>query len=294
MKTIVKSLLFLFQIWVIKQIGIKLVWTVHNLKRHEKTFRALEARFTEKLANRSNRVIVHCQNAAKEMQRKFRTIRENQISIIPHGHFSEYYANNLTTEAARKKLNIDASKLTFLFLGELRYYKGIFDLIETFKFLNDPRLQLIIAGRPHNHNIAREISQKVKAVTNIRTNLNYVSDDDMQVYINASDIMVFPYRDIFTSGGIFLGISFGKPIIAPKSGCITDTLGETNNFLYDPHSKNGLLKAIKASVASAHRLHEIGQENILLSAEHDWKFIAQQTIQLYRAVVSDRKFEAGN
>ena len=40
-KTRMKAFLFLFQLLVIKAIGIKLIWTVHNLKQHEEKHSAL-------------------------------------------------------------------------------------------------------------------------------------------------------------------------------------------------------------------------------------------------------------
>ena len=124
-KTILKSLLFILQLWTVKVLGIKLVWTVHNLKRHEETYRDLENYFTKKLAVISDKIIVHCQTAREEIRRRFVTVKENQLSIIPHGHFVDYYPNTIKREAARKKLNLNPDKLTFLFIGELRYYKGI-------------------------------------------------------------------------------------------------------------------------------------------------------------------------
>jgi len=281
-KTIVKSLLFIAQIWIVKRIGVKFVWTVHNLKRHEETFRDLESLFTRILAKLTNQIIVHCQSANNIVQRQCGHKIKNKIAVIPHGHFLNYYENRITRENARNKLNIDGSKLTFLFLGELRYYKGILDLVDAFKLLKNPNSQLLIAGRPHNMKIRNEIIQKTCQSNNITTHLVFVPEKEIQTYINACDVMVFPYRDIFTSGGIFLALSFGKPIVAPGLGCLVDTLKDTPNFLYDARSQNGLLETLKTVIDSKDDIDKIGQHNLNLTNRFGWKDIAQKTLHAYQ------------
>ena len=135
--------------------------------------------------------------------------------------------------------------MTFLFLGEVRYYKGVLELIDAFQLLDSENVQLIIAGRPYNNKIVDEIKTRINGRKHIHAILKFIPDDELQIYINASDIMVYPYRDIFTSGGILLAMSFGKPIIAPCIGCITDTLDNDGSFLYDPEQQDGLLRAMR-------------------------------------------------
>ncbi len=281
-KTLVKSLIFIIQIWTIKKIGIKLIWTAHNLKRHERAYRDIEARYTNKLAKMSDRIIVHCDTAKGEILQRFDDVDEIKIAVIPHGNFSDYYSNQITRAAARQKLGIAPSKFTYLFLGEVRYYKGVIELIETFKLMRSDEVQLIIAGRPHNKNIFQNIIHKTESRNNIRTHLAYIPDDELQVYIKASDVMVFPYRHIFTSGGIYLALSFGKPILAPHLGCIHDVLKHTDNFTYFASESRGLLQAMQLALASKPRLEAIGKSNLQLAHQFSWEKIAQSTHSLYR------------
>jgi len=281
-KTILKSLLFLFQLWMLKKLGIKLVWTVHNLKRHEETYRDLEAHFTGKLAGMSDGIIVHCQTAKDDVLHLFDTVKTNKISVIAHGHFLGYYPNDRTREAACKKLDLKPSKLTFLFLGELRYYKGVIELIEAFRSIDNEDLQLLIAGQPHGKRIRDDVREKAANVNNITTHYTYVPDQELQNYINASDIMVFPYRNIFTSGGIFMALSFGIPIIAPRLGCITDALHESPNFIYDATEGGGLVNAMRAAIEFKDRLDDIGRYNRNLANRFGWQEIAEKTTDTYR------------
>lgn len=285
LKTIIKSFLFVFQLYALKLLGIKLVWTVHNLKNHEDTFRDLEFRFTKILIELSDGIIVHCQSAAEEIKFLFSSIRDRQISVIPHGHFSNYYSNKISRAEARKKLGLSSSRPTFLFFGEIRYYKGVLELVDTFKLLNQETSCLIIAGKPHDDKISTELRAKTSKSKSIKTMFTYIPDDELQIYINACDVMVFPYRNIFTSGSILLALSFGKPIIAPKIGCIKDILDDEGSFVYNPIDKNGLLNAMKLSIESEFSWDQMGLHNLHLAKHFDWKTISKQTLAVYKNVL---------
>jgi len=54
----------------------------------------------------------------------------------------------------------------------------------------------------------------------IKVFLDFIPDNDIQIYMNAADIIVLPYLDILNSGVAILAMSFGKPVIAPRTGSI--------------------------------------------------------------------------
>lgn len=285
-KTIIKSTISLLQLLFVRMAGVKLVWTVHNLTNHEDTHQNLEKIFTKILARLSDGIIVHCETAKKEICRALDIRKKEKICIIPHGNFIGCYENTISQEKARNQLNLSNSKITFLFLGEVRYYKGVLELIDAFKCLDCKSAQLIIAGKPYNKQISEEIQRMINGNKNIRTVLEFIYDNDLQKYINATDIMVFPYRHIFTSGGILLAMSFDKPIIAPRLGCITDTLDSLGSVLYDSSEKGGLLKAMEKAISSKDEIRKMGNHNLELAKRADWKVIAEITSDIYRKVIS--------
>lgn len=283
-KTVVKSIISLIQIVFLKLLGVKLVWTVHNLRMHEHTHRDLEKRFTRILVQLSDIIIAHCQNAKAEISKEFNIKKDHKIAVIPHGNFINYYPNSISKDEARNKLNLSKSKLTFLFFGEVRYYKGVLELIDTFKLLDPENVQLIIAGRPHDNKIIDEIKDRIIGSKNIYPILKFIPDDELQIYMNASDIVVQPYRDIFTSGGIFLAMSFKKPIIAPCKGCIADTLDTEGSILYNSEERDGIFRAMRKGLALKEALQGMGKHNFSLGKEFEWPDIAAMTYQVYSAI----------
>ena len=56
----------------------------------------------------------------------------------------------------------------------------------------------------------------------------------MQIYFNASDACVLPYRRVTTSGAALLAYSFGKPIVAPAIGPFPDLITPERGVLFHP------------------------------------------------------------
>ena len=46
----------------------------------------------------------------------------------------------------------------------------------------------------------------------------FIPDDETEIYFKAADVLVLPYRDIYQSGVLFLGHSFGLPVLAADVG----------------------------------------------------------------------------
>ena len=283
-KSIVKSTIFLFQIYLLKLLNIKLVWTIHNLTHHEDRHKPIELFFCRFLGNSADAIITHCEKAQVEVARVFKIRETNKIHVIPHGNFINFYENKISKENSQKQLRLSEPIFNFLFLGEIRPYKGIKELISAFKKVDNTAHQsigLIIAGRPKNVEFAVEIKKLIKGNKNIYLVLKYISDNEIQTYLKVADIVVFPYRNVFTSGGILLAMSFGKPIIAPRLGCVVDVLDQSGSYLYDPMHSNELYKTMKNAIFEKSRHSKMGSHNLNLAKRFDWINIARATKDLY-------------
>jgi glycosyltransferase involved in cell wall biosynthesis len=287
-KSIVKSLVFIFQIYILKLLRINFIWTIHNLTHHEDKQKQIELFFCQILGNLANAIITHCEIAQIEVANIFKIRNSKKIHVIPHGNYINFYENNISKEKAKIKLLQPQHSFNFLFLGEIRPYKGIKLLISSFQKIENTEnlsMSLIIAGRPKSRRFIKEIKRLIKGNKNINLVLNYISDNEIQVYLNAADIMVFPYRDVFTSGSILLAMSFGKPIIAPRIGCIKDVLDDSGSFLYDLGHSNELHEIMKKAVLEKSQLQQMGCHNLNLAKRFSWVNIAEATKDLYLSLI---------
>lgn len=281
--TVLKSSIFISELIILKLLGIKIVWTVHNIASHEANFRSLELFFTKLLTRLCNRIIVHTPFAKNEVINTY-GVESSLITVIPHGNYINYYENVIDKAQARKQLQISIEDLVFLYFGRIKPYKGVPELINAFKKLNYSQVKLLIAGKPLNNEIASNIVEKCNGDRRIKAIFKLIPDNELQIYMNAADVVVLPYRDILTSGAVTLAMSFGKPIIAPAIGCIPDLLDSEGSFLYGPSEEDGLVKAMKKALTC--ELKKMGEHNFELAKQLRWDEIARKTHDVYQECLS--------
>ncbi|MDZ8184277.1 MAG: glycosyltransferase [Nostoc sp. ChiSLP02] len=282
----IKFLIITFELIFIKILGIKIIWTVHNIKNHENKNLILDRVYSIVVSRLANAIIAHCQAAKEEIIKEFSINNKEKIFVVPHGNYIECYENKIDRATAREKLSLKNSSLVILFLGTIRAYKGVFELIDTFNQLytnNSDDVQLVIAGRVHDDSeeITDTLRQKITNNPKIKFFPGFVPDEQVQVYMNASDIVIFPYRDILTSGAVILAMSFGRACIAPRKGCIGEVLDEGGAFLYQIDDENGLKKAINSALEKRDELLFMGKHNFELAQQYNWSYIAKMTADVY-------------
>lgn len=278
--TILKSTSFICELVMLKLFGIKLVWTVHNIASHEGRFRSIELFFHRLLARVCNRIIVHSLSAKTDVMNAYGMTNDSQIAVIPHGNYINSYKNEVDRSEARERLRIDSESLVFLCFGSIRAYKGIPELINAFQTLGLPAARLLIGGRPFTDEISRDLLKMCSENGSITCVFEFIPEDAVQIYMNAADVVVLPYRDILTSGAVILAMSFGKPIIAPAMGCIPDILDDEGSFQYDPSREDGLLEAMQHALGAD--LLKMGKHNFELAEQLQWNDIGRRTREVYQ------------
>lgn len=278
-KTIVKSICFIAELVILRILGIKIVWTVHNIVNHEKRFSSLELFLTKFATRLFNIIIVHSQFAKNKVKKVYQITDNSKIQVIPHGNYINNYKNIIDRIEARNKLKIDEKEIVFMYFGLIRPYKGVIELIGAFKELNVLQKKLLIVGKPCSDEIAKNILKRCNKNENIKIIFEFIPDNEIQIYMNAADVIALPYRDIITSGAVILAMSFGKPVIAPAIGCIPETLDREGSFLYGPSEKDGLIRAMR-QVFDAD-LGKMGRHNFKLAKQLRWDKIAKKTYEVY-------------
>lgn len=280
--SLLKSFLFVIDIFLIKSIlKTKIIWTLHNKYSHECFHVNVERIIRNFFSNKVDAIICHCNQAKKEIHSEFGT-PQNKIYVIPIGNYIDGYKNEISKEKALKYLNLKKEDFIYLNFGAIRPYKGIDKLINCFKTIEkNENVKLLIIGRPVNNQIKTDIIKSSKTFENIKLQFEFVHDDDIQIYFNASDIVVFSFQKLLGSAGILLAMSFGKPIIAPRLGCIIDILDEKGAFLYNPRESKSLVMVLRKAMENKDKFEEMGQYNLKLARLYEWKKIGTETKKVY-------------
>jgi glycosyltransferase involved in cell wall biosynthesis len=285
--TLLLGLRLLFELVVLRLLDIDVVWTVHNLCDHEYRSPRTERGVRHGAARLCDRIVVHCEAAREEVCRAYRLPDhvESRIDVVPHGHYVGSYRDDVTRSEARDRLNYEESETVFLYFGLIRPYKNVPDLVRTFSTIDDEDARLLIVGNPWSDALEREISDLCAHDDRVDEVLEFVPDDDIQLYMNAADVTVFPFSEVLTSGTTMLGMSFARPVVAPRKGCVGELVDEAGGFSYDPENPNGLRESLEAALSTD--LDGMGRYNREKVDRYDWGLVARKTDRTYQRAGCD-------
>jgi glycosyltransferase involved in cell wall biosynthesis len=185
------------------------------------------------------------------------SVAPEKVSVIPFGINNTVPSTLLTRAEARERLGLAPGEKVLLFFGNIAPYKGLEFLIESLAKLNgaSPAYRLIIAGRPKNCEAywagIQESIARTGTAGQIVQAIDFIPDEEIEIYFKAADVLVLPYTHIFQSGVLFLGYSFGLPVIAANVGSLGDEIVEgRTGFLCNRCDAGDLAKAIERFFAS--------------------------------------------
>jgi beta-1,4-mannosyltransferase len=240
--------LFLFLLTLGRWRGARLIWTIHNLYPHDRCVIPQLDTLTRRLLVKLGKIFfIHGSAAEADVLREFPALSGRTI-LIQHGHWIDYYPNTVSCSTARSRLGLNESEFVFLFIGLCKPYKNLDGLIRTFGRLPGNPI-LVIAGKFQDPTYEATIRTAISRSQNrIVLHSGFVRHEEMQVYLRACDVLVTPYNEVLSSGSAILGLSFGRPVIAPAIGCLKDLIVEGCGFLYDPSQPDGLQDAMRAAM----------------------------------------------
>ncbi|HET7757390.1 MAG TPA: glycosyltransferase [Steroidobacteraceae bacterium] len=242
--------------------GARIVWTAHNLYPHDGGKAVLAHRIARQVVARlASLVAVHGSSSATRVGREF-AVSSSRLLLIEHGNWLGFYANTLTRDAARRRLDIPAAAFVFLFIGLCKPYKNLEQLLRGHAALSDDSL-LWIVGRFQSPAYRAAVRHAASLAAPGRTTIRdeFVKSDDLQLYLNACDAVVLPYREILTSGAAMLALSFGRPVVAPRMGTLEELVTEDCGVLYDPGRDGALTAALRKA-----RTRRFGSDRIFARA----------------------------
>lgn len=286
--SVVLGLRLFFELAVCKVLGVSVVWTVHNTLHHERPQPRLELALRRLLVRYCDAIIVHGDQARNEIIDAYDLPPKltARVAVIPHGHYIGSFVDETSRTEAREALDLPSEDVVCLFFGNIRPYKQVGTLVETFGRLETTGVRLVIAGRLRSA-VRTDLVSRCREDDRVRTTFEFIPDDQVQTYMRAADVVVLPFSRVLTSGSVVLAMSFGKPVIAPRLGCIPETVAPVNDrsLLYAPDG-DGLYERLRTvATDGGPNLSEIGRRNYERAREYDWNGIARCTHSVYRAAM---------
>ncbi len=271
--------------------GVGMVHTVHDAmpldeKRIDYLFRLLTYKVSKAL-------IVHSDYIKQVLMREF-DIPDEKIKIIPHGDFDDFLPENPITKAeARKSIGFSQDDQVLLFFGHIKKYKGLDLLLQAFEkaAVKNPKLKLIIAGRPDGDALAKHYNDMIDAMqskSQVLFDASFIPDEKVAEYFTASDMLTLPYTNIYHSGVLHLAYSFALPVLATRVGDFEESIEHgKSGVLLEENTEKALTAAIEKAFANPVALADMGKYARRLSEDkYSWSNVANITKSTYEALAA--------
>jgi glycosyltransferase involved in cell wall biosynthesis len=277
-------------------VGKRMVLTAHNVNagvrdQNDTWLNALTLKIQYRL---SDHVFVHTEQMRNDLVQGF-GVPAASVSVIRYGINNAVPQTAMTPAEARERLGIGKDERTLLFFGNITAYKGLEYLIDAFERLiaAGGEYRLIVAGRaketsdPYVARIRAMLDREaVRRHSVLR--IEFIPDEEIEIYLKAADVSVLPYSRIFQSGVLFLAYSFGLPAIVTDVGSLREDIVEgKTGYLCKPEDPADLAATIERYFASD--LYARLEENRArirqyIVERHSWDAVGERTRNVYAQI----------
>ncbi len=232
--------------------GTRRVLLCHNVEDHESgwgrrllTFGAFSA---------ADAFLVHSEEDRARLERRFPG-RPAAAVPLPAPDVAADRAD------ARQRLGVEGRLV--LFLGLVRRYKGVETLLEAApRIVRECGARIAVVGEvfPDASRLAR-VREASPVAGSILWKDQYVSEEEMGLWLAACDVVVLPYREISASAIAARAVGARRPMAASAVGGLKETVraGVTGE-LFEPGDSSGLADAVRRVFERGLSAYEPGLE----------------------------------
>jgi glycosyltransferase involved in cell wall biosynthesis len=266
--------------------GSRIVLTVHDLLPHDtgETYKQT----CHDLYRMVDGIICHSDNIRTRLAAEF-SVPEEKVSVIPHGPFF-YDLPASTSEQSLRSYDLEPGKLLVLWQGIIFPYKGIDLLLNAWQHVeagNEDACLLIVGTGPPE--LLEEIREQISRLSlkQVKLHLRFIATEELVALYRAADIVVYPYREITTSGALATGLALGKTIVASNLPVFRELLDDRKNaLLVDPQNAAQLAAALmELSKNSLLRQQLAASVQAMNFGDQSWLSIADRTRSFYLDVL---------
>ena len=231
-------------------LGIKRVWTVHNLEVHEgkdgsdRVGQRLLARWCDLL-------IVHSAHTAEQVRARLHP--RGPVVVMPHGNYEGHYPEPRPRAVALAGLGLEEGNPLVCCVGWLRDYKGLDIACDAAARLGES-VRLVIAGPPHRSFDLDTLTRRVAKSPNVHLIPRLLDDQELVDLISVSEAVVLPYRQITGSGALLAAWTQGRGVVASDLDFFREALPVDSEagILFETGRADALAQALSTYLAIPH------------------------------------------
>lgn len=279
--------------------GVKTVTTFHDLRLPYLFPKAGAVRrwVTAALIRWSDAVIV----TNREDERILATYGgHRRQTLIPIGsNIAPQPPQGYDRQAWRARRGVRPDETLLSYFGFLNDSKGGETLIRALARVRDtghPAKLLMVGGKvgtsdPTNVAYAEKVERLIAelGLNDAVLWTGFTAPDEVTANLVASDICLLPYRDgaSFRRGSFMAALAHGLPIVSTLPTVETPELLHGENILLaPPDDVEALAQRVLTLIAHRDLRRRVGEGARQLSKQFDWHTISEETLTLYRAIIS--------
>jgi glycosyltransferase involved in cell wall biosynthesis len=179
---------------------------------------------------------VHTEWERQEMAASL-SLEPDRVRLLEHNR-AFVKKSRLGRSEARRELGLEEGELCFLCIGFLQRHKGFDRALQAFARIPGGHLRLDVVGSvrmaaPEVEHYLAELRALVRATPRARLHEGYVSDHGFDSWLSACDVVVLPYREIWSSGVLARAQLFGRRVIVSDVGGLPDQAGPLAIVVHD-------------------------------------------------------------
>lgn len=189
--------------------------------------------------------------------------------IVPHHVADEMWNRKNNNSDFRRKLNIPEKDIVISSFGAFRNQDEVNLFLNMAKDVGRkgitylaPRIPI---GKLYN---GRRL---IKSISFIKKYIKYkllgvrfagfLSSEELDEWLCASDIVFIQRKEILNSGNVPLAFSAQKVVVGPNLGNVGEILKETHNYTFNPDNREMVCKEVKKAIDAYRKDSNLGNTN---------------------------------
>jgi|GEM_PF-1679904 len=217
--------------------GVKIAWLVHNLKPHDSSIRKRWLwRFYSRPLARMTDAILSLSPATLPIIERALPFPAKVAKLALRHPFYRPKTEAKERSMARQEWDVPDDRISLVFVGLVRPYKGVLELARLVKAQAKDTLHLSIAGHTPLASYQEQLTQLCDATKSVSFKPGRVEDEDFECLVACADFVVLPFVDTLHSGSIVHALSLGRAVLTPRTPYAEDLqrlVGEEWLRLYD-------------------------------------------------------------